>query len=174
MVTSALNCINSPSIAIHLTTFSPKCCCLVLAVLFLVSDAWHSYRDLKGQFLAAIVGRKGVENGRELLGIELDYNRLSASVFGMPSAMHRARRYSRSWKSFSQPTTTKGNRAPSTTAPITEWILPSLAASVDANLAARAGAKDFLMGWKVRWTVAGRREAAREARSDRWKPLSSN
>jgi hypothetical protein len=46
---------------------------------------------------------------------------------------------------------------------MTWWILPSLAESVLANRADRAGAKLLLMGWKARWTVADRRNA--EARS---------
>jgi hypothetical protein len=60
---------------------------------------------------------------------------------------------------------------PSTTAPMTAWILPSLAllaASVLANRVDKAGRRFFLMGWKARCTVAGR---ASEARRDRWRPL---
>lgn len=31
-----------------------------------------AYRDLKHELLAIVLGLKGVENGRELLGVELD------------------------------------------------------------------------------------------------------
>jgi hypothetical protein len=58
--------------AIHLTTFSPKCCYAASASKLQLSDAWHPYRNLEGQLVSAIVGRQGVENGRELLRVELD------------------------------------------------------------------------------------------------------
>jgi len=49
---------------------------------------------------------------------------------------------------------------------MTEWILPSFADSVEANLADSAGAKEERMGLNARCAAAGRK-----ARSDRWKPL---
>ena len=70
-----------------------------------------SYRDLENQLLAAIVGRQGVENGRELFRVELDCNWLSASLFEMRGPMARAELHSRdAGKVF---------RIPSTTAPMT-------------------------------------------------------
>lgn len=82
--------------------------------------------------------------------------------------MVRAQWYSRSWEKFSGVARRAWDiRIPSTTAPITVWIFPSFAASVDANLDARAGAKLLEMGLKARWATDGRREA----RIDRWKPL---
>jgi hypothetical protein len=38
-----------------------------------------AYRDLEDELLAIVDGLKGVENGGELLGIELDCRRLSAA-----------------------------------------------------------------------------------------------
>jgi hypothetical protein len=39
------------------------------------------YRDLKDELLATVIGLKGVENGRKLIGIELDYTNVSVSYF---------------------------------------------------------------------------------------------
>jgi len=39
-----------------------------------------AYRDLKDELLAIVVGLKGVENGRELVGIELDCRRHQLNV----------------------------------------------------------------------------------------------
>ena len=36
--------------------------------------AWRSYRNLENELVATVVGVQGVENGRELLGVELDCN----------------------------------------------------------------------------------------------------
>jgi len=35
----------------------------------------QTYRDLEDELLAIVGGLKGVENGRELLGVELDYRK---------------------------------------------------------------------------------------------------
>lgn len=39
-----------------------------------------AYRDLKNQLLAIVVGLKGIENGGELLGVELDCRRQVVSA----------------------------------------------------------------------------------------------
>ena len=57
---------------------------------------------------------------------------------------------------------------PSTTGPMTWWILPSW---VLANLAWRAGAKLFWMGLKARCGDMGDALRSAEARSDRATPL---
>lgn len=54
----------------------------------------------------------------------------------------------------------KGFLIPSTTAPMTWWILPSREASVLAKRWLKAGANEGLMGWKARCRVAGRRAEA--------------
>ena len=85
VIAARLICIYIPSIAMHLTTFSPKCCYCPSAPIRTGVRAWHPYRNLENQLLSAIVGGQGVENGRELLGVELDCDILSASAFGMLS-----------------------------------------------------------------------------------------
>ena len=85
VIAARLICIYIPSIAMHLTTFSPKCCYCPSAPIRTGVRAWHPYRNLENQLLSAIVGGQGVENGRELLGVELDCDVLSASAFGMLS-----------------------------------------------------------------------------------------
>ena len=58
--------------AMHLTTFSPKCCCTVSVTLLHMSASWHPYSDFEDQLLVTVLGCDGVENGRELIGVELD------------------------------------------------------------------------------------------------------
>lgn len=60
--------------AIHLTTFSPRCCCRSVSTLTCSGYVPQgiAYRDLEHELLAIVVGLKGVENGGELLGVELD------------------------------------------------------------------------------------------------------
>lgn len=93
-----------------------------------------TYRNLEGELLVAVHSAKGIENRRKLFGIELDYG------FQPKSVLELSRRNSarlelvvdchRSKKNF--PT-----NIPSTTAPMTWWILPVMALSV-ANRAPAA------------------------------------
>ena len=58
--------------AMHLTTFSPKCCCTVSVTLFHISTSWHPYSDFEDQLLVTVLGCDSVENSRELLSVEFD------------------------------------------------------------------------------------------------------
>ena len=60
--------------AMHLTTFSPRCCCVLVSTegSLACRRGGLAYRDLEDELLAIVDGLKGVENGGELLGIELD------------------------------------------------------------------------------------------------------
>jgi hypothetical protein len=68
------------------TTFSPKCCCYsvsqgtvdVIEVRYQISN---TYRDLKDELLAVVLGLNGVENGRELVTVELHCRLESDIVF---------------------------------------------------------------------------------------------
>ena len=69
--------------AMHLTTFSPRCCCVWVSRLGVIGG-WEglAYRDLEDELLAIVGGLKGVENGGELLGIELDCRRRQLNATG--------------------------------------------------------------------------------------------
>jgi hypothetical protein len=94
--------------AMHLTTFSPKCCCDPSVMSFQVASAWRPYRNLERQRLAAIFGGQGVENGGELLRVEFDCIPSSAPSVLMRLAMHPR------WEKFFA----EGRHEPSTTAPV--------------------------------------------------------
>jgi hypothetical protein len=55
----------------HLTTFSPKCCCCVSARVLPGIRAWRPYSNLENELLAVVLGRQGIENRRKLLRVEL-------------------------------------------------------------------------------------------------------
>jgi hypothetical protein len=55
--------------------FSPKCCCVPL-VIFGRFDIRGAYSDFQSQLVAAVVRCQGIENGGELLGVELDVHNL--------------------------------------------------------------------------------------------------
>lgn len=77
-----------PSIAMHRTTFSPKCCCKrVRNVCDGVVAEYRAYGDFEGELLVTVHGGKGVQNSGKLLGSELDYIHPSAVV---PSSFVRA------------------------------------------------------------------------------------
>jgi hypothetical protein len=61
--------------AIHLTMFSPKCCCVPL-VIFGRFDVRGAYSDFQSQLVAAVVRCQSIENGGELLSVELDVHNL--------------------------------------------------------------------------------------------------
>ena len=63
--------------AIHLTMFSPMCCCHNVNDVLPVSDAWRPYCDLEDELVATIVSGESVQNSRELLSIELDCVQMS-------------------------------------------------------------------------------------------------
>jgi len=69
--------------AMHLTTLSPRCCCVWVSRLGVIGG-WEglAYRDLEDELLAIVGGLKGVENGGELLGIELDCRRRQLNATG--------------------------------------------------------------------------------------------
>ncbi len=70
--------------AMHLTTFSPRCCCVLVSTQGSLACRRRglAYRDLEDELLAIVDGLKGVENGGELLGIELDCRRRQLHATG--------------------------------------------------------------------------------------------
>lgn len=60
------------------TTFSPKCCYSIGQWLSLITCLFvDTYSNFEGKLLAVVVGRKGVQDRRQLGGVELDYKAVS-------------------------------------------------------------------------------------------------
>ena len=70
--------------AMHLTTFSPKCCYLNVRPfatrnLFVYEDCSIeriTYSDFQDKFLAIVLSLEGVENGRKVVGVEFDCGKI--------------------------------------------------------------------------------------------------
>ncbi|CAL3966831.1 unnamed protein product [Diplocarpon coronariae] len=93
--------------------------------------AMLTYRDLEDQFLAAIVSLKGVENRRKLVGIEFYCEAFKMCSHRSSSSQMVVYSIQSCWLSAEE----FSGHSPSTTAPMTWWILPEREA---ASLAKRA------------------------------------
>jgi hypothetical protein len=58
-----------------------------LVMLSQLPEAWCTYSHFEGQLVAAVLSCQGVENGGKLLGVELDWNEMSAPIMLMRSVM---------------------------------------------------------------------------------------
>jgi hypothetical protein len=131
-----------------------------------------TYRDLQDELVAVVVGRQGVQNRGKRVGIE--FHCIHASDItsskaieplgaGFRRVLGAGKRFScYPSPSFCQAVNIKRVRyIPSTTAPMTWWILPTRPESELANLAESAGRALDRRGSKARRaTGVGRAKAA--------------